>query len=180
MGRTSTKTESSADVMADEIRHRLHGIDGLAEWCKLSVIPLDLEPYRRLEADGVFFAGSKASTDDPIIHAHVRRYRPKPKECFYNCQQFVLDDRTSHAAYHEGFVTSLPGIFVHHAWLVVGGTVFDPTLEAADRVLTRRQRNSERPSARQYFGVPFPIREVAEGVLSGVWGPLLAFPFATI
>src|SRR5581483_7268137 len=113
-------------------------------------------------------------------HAHIRRYRPKPKECFYNGQLFVVFDSTGHATYYEGFVTDVIGGLIHHGWLVVNGVVIDPTIEAAVRKAKRLGVVCHPPTARQYYGVPFTRLDVARRVVGGVCYPMLDGVFHTL
>lgn len=73
----------------------------------------------------------------PAVKRKLRsfRWRPQVKQCFANCQRFVLDNATSpdpldDVEYHEGWVLAL--IPIAHAWLTVGGEVVDLTLEPDD------------------------------------------------
>lgn len=54
------------------------------------------------------------------------RWRPRIKECFYNCQMFLLNSGLEGLEYHEGWAQTL--IPVEHAWLVYKGERLDLTL----------------------------------------------------
>ncbi len=82
------------------------------------------------------FYGATPVKKNDTIRAGFKGRRPQPEQCFYNAQMFVLNDETEYTAYYEGYVTSgVRGVLIHHAWLVAGGVVYDPTLEAAGRAL---------------------------------------------
>ena len=61
-------------------------------------------------------------------------FEPRMKECFANCQRFMVDyarlvrrlGLEHEVEYHEGYVISL--IPFEHAWLVIDGTIVDITL----------------------------------------------------
>lgn len=54
------------------------------------------------------------------------RMVPQMKQCFYNCQRFVVNTFLS-VEYHEGWVTSI--IPIEHAWIKWNGQIIDLTLE---------------------------------------------------
>lgn len=56
--------------------------------------------------------------------------RPAMKQCFANCQRFVLNVDWLDVEYHEGYVTAT--IPIPHAWVVWEGQIIDLTLKADD------------------------------------------------
>ena len=68
----------------------------------------------------------------PIKEA-IRRFgwRPQVKQCFANCQRFILDNATTGPGlaveYREGYVQTL--IPIEHAWLIYEGEPLDLTLD---------------------------------------------------
>jgi hypothetical protein len=133
----------------DVIRHLRHRIDDCRRMTE-SGWHTPTDHIEKLMAAGVFLTAATPLRSDPVVAAHFRRRRPKPKDCFGNCLRFVLAEGDSHAAYHEGYAVCVFGgnyYGVHHAWLVAGGKVIDPTLDGRDVVA--------------YFGIPFGLREVA-------------------
>lgn len=171
---------ASATTSKREIHRRLRGMMKQVERLKKAGVGLSTDSYRRLLKYGEFFVDVAAVKTDPVVHAHVRRYRPKPKECFYNCQKFVVLDGTDHATYYEGFVTDVAGRLTHHGWLVVNGVVIDPTLEAAVRKAKRWGINFDPPTARQYYGVPFTAFDAMLKMADGICRPLLDGMFHTL
>jgi hypothetical protein len=172
-GATTKKSTASTAITEREIRSRLREMMKLAGRLRKAGVGLATAPYRLLLQKGEFFVGAAAVKADPVVHAHVRRYRPKPKECFFNGQLFVVFDDTGHATYYEGFVTDVIGGLVHHGWLVVNGVVIDPTIEAAVRRAKRLGAVCHPPSDRQYYGVPFTRLDVAKAMAVGVCYPML-------
>jgi hypothetical protein len=179
-GATTDKSTVSTAITERDIRSRLREMMKLAGRLKNAGVGLSTEPYRLILQKGEFFAGAAAVKTDPVVHAHVRRHRPKPKECFYNGQLFVVFDSTNHATYYEGFVTSVIGGLVHHGWLVVNGVVIDPTIEAAVRKAKKLGVVCHPPAARQYFGMPFTRLDVAKQMAGGVCDPMLDGVFHTL
>lgn len=93
-----------------------------------------------------------------------------------NCQGFVTSNSTDHATYFEGFVSSSGGALVHHGWLVVGGKVYDPTLElSAPLVSLFRESVAERG----YFGVEFSTADVIRNFREREGKPFLMLPGIT-
>jgi len=91
------------------------------------------------------------------LRKHVR---PKLKQCFANCQSALLsiDDNLT---YCEGYVLSV--IPIYHAWLILDGTLWDPTLE----LLPGHQPTT-------YFGATFPFTVVESMMCArNTYGPLL-------
>jgi hypothetical protein len=165
-GTTKNVTDSTT-ITKQEIRFRLRGV------MKVLNVEPSTDPYRFLLEKGALFVDVAAVKTDPVVHAYVRRFRPKPKECFYNGQWFVVFDETDHATYYEGFVSDGSGRLIHHGWLVVNGVVIDPTLEAAVRKAKRMGIDLDPPATRRYYGVPFTKLEVAKSMASGVCCPRL-------
>lgn len=153
---------------AEGFRRRLRAL--VAAFTELA---LPTDPYGVLLGRGEFFAGATAVRSNPTVHAHYKRYRAKAKQCFYNCQWFVVCDHADLATYYEGYVTGPARTLIHHAWLVVGGMVLDPTLEATARLA--RKHGAEYPPAvtRKYFGVPFTKLDAAVNMTKDYCGPLL-------
>jgi hypothetical protein len=179
-GATTKKSTVTTAITEREIHSRLREMVKQVRRLKKAGVRLSTDPYRLLLKTGEFFVGAAAVKSDPVVHVHVRRYRPKPKECFYNCQKFVILDGTDHATYYEGFVTDVAGRLTHHGWLVVNGVVIDPTLEAAVRRAKRWGINFDPPNVRQYYGVPFAMLDVAKRMAGGVCHPMLDGVFHTI
>jgi hypothetical protein len=78
--------------------------------------------------------------------------RRKPKQCYANATNFVLDRRKGNngSQYVEGFVlnTKLPIMPIHHAWVTLDGTTaMDPTLDAENY---------------EYFGIVFSNETLRE------------------
>lgn len=89
-----------------------------------------------------------------------KQIRPQIKQCFANCQGAVLS-LDEGVTYCEGYVSSVIPIF--HAWLMVDGELWDPTLEL---VL------GNAPTV--YFGSAFPLNIVRSTILAReTYGPLL-------
>src|SRR5206468_2447138 len=124
---------------------------------------------------GELFAGAAAVRTHPELHGYFKRHRPKPNQCFANCQTFVVFDDAGLATYYEGYSGEPGGVLLFlHAWLVVGGVVFDPTMEAVIRRAERRGGPDHAPlSRRAYFGVPFPRKAVDVQMRTGYHAPLL-------
>lgn len=109
---------------------------------------------RRLLAEGRYFDAPQPYRADPLLKRHYARRRPKPKWCWGNCQTFVFavrgDAPVGGVTYCEGYVTvGVAGLLAHHAWVVVGEAVYDPTLEAELGL-----------GGRVYFGIPYPPDDV--------------------
>src|SRR5262249_39669728 len=79
---------------------------------------------------------------------------PIPGGCFRQCQSFVFENHGQHATYFEGFYGYQGGAITPHGWLVVNGTVFDPTHEANAPLF--RENNLSVPTP-AYFGIGFPF-----------------------
>jgi hypothetical protein len=84
---------------------------------------------------GTFFPRQSDVYDNPFALAWKRRYRPKPKRCFYNSQKFAKENfHLDHAiSYWEGVVLYSDLLFVH-AWNTIGGDVIDLTLTGKNTV----------------------------------------------
>ena len=67
----------------------------------------------------------------PEIKAAIRAlgWRPRIKECFANCQRFLLQSEVPGLEYREGWIRSV--IPMTHAWLVYKGERLDLTLRPA-------------------------------------------------
>lgn len=73
----------------------------------------------------------------PVRYAHLPKpikdsireigFRPQMKQCYANCQRFVIHTNLEGVEYHEGWVMSI--IPIEHAWLTWNGQVIDLTLE---------------------------------------------------
>lgn len=82
--------------------------------------------------------------------------RMMPNVCFSNAAELAFDQR---GIYTEGYAwhPKLP-ILIHHAWVVAGGKVLDPTWAYPDA---------------EYFGVQFPLTTLRSELLrNGVYGLL--------
>jgi hypothetical protein len=90
-----------------------------------------LADYKKLLNKGMFFSRSEKITSNPDVKTFLANNKPQPKECFYNCQMFILYHSDSGAQYFEGYYASGTWV-VQHAWLVIEGKVFDPTLDSPD------------------------------------------------
>ena len=148
----------TADDVIQQLRHRIADCRRMTE--SGSHMPTD--HVEKLMAAGVFLTAVTPLKSDPVVAAHFRRRRPKPKDCFGNCFRFVLAEGDSHAAYHEGYAVCVIGgkyYGVHHAWLAAGGKVIDPTLDGQD--------------VAAYFGIPFGLREVVSRALTERGLPML-------
>lgn len=62
------------------------------------------------------------------IKAELRRIgmRPQMKQCFANCQRFIVQSALTGLEYHEGYITAI--IPLEHAWLTWDGERIDLTL----------------------------------------------------
>lgn len=54
-------------------------------------------------------------------------WRPQVKQCFMNCQRFILGGHGLEVEYREGYVQTL--IPMEHAWLIYKGEVLELTLD---------------------------------------------------
>ena len=59
-------------------------------------------------------------------------WRPQVKQCFMNCQRFILEGLLE-VEYREGWVQTL--IPMEHAWLIYKGKVLDLTLNSSRDVV---------------------------------------------
>jgi hypothetical protein len=182
--KTKTKPTGPAPLTssADFVR-RLDGMADLyrqmaadrADREEQGFIPPDLtQVFLPLQEFGVYFDRVQPVREDDVLKSYFRRRRAVAKECYSNCQEFILCDEAGHATYYEGYVQSGPDgrFIVHHAWLVVAGVVFDPTAEAADRKLRRMRFGADR--YRVYFGLPFTQQHVAVHVCEhDMYSPLM-------
>jgi hypothetical protein len=79
------------------------------------------------------------------------------------------------AQYHEGYRSGGNGSAVHHAWVVLGGEVIDPTAEEAGRVLEGCGFAPADPSADAYLGIPVPTEFLRDRLArTGAWLPVAA------
>jgi hypothetical protein len=127
------------------------------------------------------FRGRRPLARVPWLVALCKRRNVQPKQCYYNSQLLSLDD--ARLRYFEGycFTGMIP---LSHAWLVLpDGTVVDPTLEQADRLLLALASSSKKARARAkdyhtrnatYLGVEVDRDFVQQLVCARDWcGPLL-------
>ena len=118
--------------------------------CEMAGLPLDgiMSYYSLILDKGREFQGRAQSRDYPSTASFRKLFRPKPKECYYNAQMFVLEHREGR--YFEGYSA---GSFIpfQHAWIVMpDGRVVDFTLDA----LKRRYKYD--PDEVEYIGVEVP------------------------
>lgn len=83
------------------------------------------------------------------------RFLPQPKACFYNCQLLASFDREKELVYVEGFAAheKVP-IPLHHAWLLDGDDVVDPTWGVPEG------------EGREYIGCRFDTKTIAKRIVS--------------
>lgn len=79
----------------------------------------------------------------PRIAKMVKRSPPWPKECFSNCQAYVL--LVKGIAYVEGLADSGLGVPMLHSWIVYRGEIIDPTWDLLG--------DDHAKGKRSYFGV---------------------------
>lgn len=84
-----------------------------------------------LVAQGTEFQQFAPSNTNPVTNAWRKKKRPKAKQCFYNALMFCLEH--PEAEYWEGKAHASPPLSVDHAWVVLGGKVFDFTWERIER-----------------------------------------------
>jgi len=114
-------------------------------------LPLWDEALRR----AVLFKGRTPSRNASSL---VRRPDARTKQCYYNSQLLLLDNR-SRLRYYEGWCLSniVP---IEHAWCMLDGRVLDVTLELADK-----QLNHDRADATEYYGLEIPLEFVRSNML---------------
>jgi hypothetical protein len=80
---------------------------------------------------GVFFPCQSDIHESPVALKWKRRYRPRPKRCFYNSQKFTKENVNLDISYWEGIVFS-SGFFFAHAWNTIGDDLIDLTMPGQD------------------------------------------------
>jgi hypothetical protein len=67
------------------------------------------------------------------LRSILSKVKIEPKQCFRNCQAIFLEDAEKRMAYVEGLLHSseLGNLPHKHAWLLIDGQIFDPTLAAS-------------------------------------------------
>jgi hypothetical protein len=109
---------------------------------------------------GVEFYGRSPIDSDQAFDQWRRRNRPRPKQCYYNAQSFVID--TQGATYYEGYCV-LGSIPVPHAWAVLpDGSVVDFTLDALDRAEQKAKRKGLPGDDTIYLGLSVPNEVILE------------------
>lgn len=132
-------------------------LDGLVRY-QLSIGARGLESL--LLAQGFWFEGRAESKDHEPADQWRKRNRPKAKECFFNAQQFCIDEKK--ARYFKGYALSdSTGIPVEHGWAVLAGQVIDFTFEAMERS-ARRQKILIETRTTLYLGVEVPTHFVRQ------------------
>jgi hypothetical protein len=121
--------------------------------------------YSKLMVEkGQRFVGFKKSDLYPDAKEWRQIMRPKPKQCFYNAQLFVVD-QDGPERYFEGYVYNY--IPTMHAWCVMpDGNVVDFTLEAANRSLKRDKITPGTPESVVYLGVEVPTDFIRSWIVS--------------
>lgn len=106
-----------------------------------------------------------------------------PKECFYNCQRAVMDDKR--LTYVEGLARK-GDHWIDRAWVTLDGVhAIDLTLRGRRARWSKANREAQRQSgteaqlaftmdaAEEYRGVEIPRRELARLIMDNGYGSLL-------
>ena len=113
----------------------------------------------------------------PVPYAHhpkeirdaLRRIgmRPQMKQCFRNCQRFMVYVDWLEVEYHEGWIMSI--IPIKHAWLKWDGQIIDLTLNKNEKDL-------------EYLNsTTYTVTEIRKSVFrTGVWGPVDEYKLSEI
>lgn len=104
----------------------------LKKLIKSQIVPgLNGEARQIILRHGAFFSRQSDIHESPFAVEWKRRYRPKPKRCFYNSQKFAKKNPTLDISYWEGIVFS-SGLLFAHAWNTFGDDLIDLTMTGKD------------------------------------------------
>lgn len=130
--------------------------------------------YHALLRHAAEFVGRRPSASVPVVRRWLEGHPAELRHCYRNAQ-FLCLAAVPDAQYHEGYRSSGNGSAVHHAWVVLGGDVIDPTAEEASRVLEGFGLAPADPSADTYLGIPVPTEFIRERLdRTGAWTPVAA------
>jgi hypothetical protein len=121
-----------------------------------------------LLASGRWFQGRGSSNGYAIARQWQRKHRPTANECYYNAQSFCLDHED--ARYFEGYAI-FTGLQIpeEHAWVAMpDGGVIDFTLEAAERIGTRKGLSFDTRDA-LYVGMEIPTAFIRDAMAISEW-----------
>ena len=111
--------------------------------------------HEALLRHGVAFLGRSPVASVPKVRRWLEENVAEVGHCYRNAQYMCLAG-VADAHYHEGYRSGGSGFAVHHAWVVLGGEVIDPTAESADRVLEGFGIAPSEPAANAYLGISIP------------------------
>ena len=163
--------------LADILEHLSTGFDLLSASTQ-NQTPKCRSLYRWVLENGLGYESKPLTRSELKLVSEHLQYR-EVQQCFSNCQQTVLDKHfldihriargelglLSPFSYVEGYVlcTDFP-IPIHHAWLLLGGKVVDPTLRLSrpsKRRLWPELVLGRFPQTREYYGSVISWRDVA-------------------
>jgi hypothetical protein len=123
---------------------------------------------------GTEFRGRVPAATVPNVAKWLAQNPAQLGHCYRNAQ-FICLAGVPGAKYYEGYWASGRGSAVHHAWVVFGGTVLDPTAEESARVMEGFGVVAADPACDVYVGIPIPNEFLRERLhRTGAWLPVSA------
>ncbi len=120
------------------------------------------------------FVGRRPAISVPAVRRWLEAHSAEVGQCYRNAQYMCLAG-VADAHYHEGYRSGGSEFAVHHAWVVLGGEVIDPTAESADRVREGFGIAPAEPAADAYLGISIPTKFLRDRLACvDAWLPVVA------